>query len=347
MKIVLLHPQGGMGDLILSYPVIHTFREAYPRGEIVVVTPPGLEEVIGLNPEVSRVISLAPGIKSALRLANYFREERIDIGCALWSTALTALALRLGSVPIRIGQGGRFFYSFLFTHSVQVRSAGGDEESHWVECLLDYPRALGIQPGNKDIRLDIPEAALRKAERLLQEAGVSKFEGMAVLHCGKGEDLQKRGWPFEKFARVADKLIQQGCDVVLTGNQKEIPLVETVRSFMQEKGYSIAGETDFLTLGAVLKLAKLIICPDSGPMHLAAAVGTPVVALFLMQKDFPSRWGPWGVPSRIIRPQSFPCQRSCTKENCRDFRCVQEMPVDEIVQSALDLMRSPVVEFSG
>jgi ADP-heptose:LPS heptosyltransferase len=125
----------------------------------------------------------------------------------------------------------------------------------------------------------------------------------------------------------------------LTGSAKEIPLVEAVIARMNLKGYSIAGKTDFQTLAAVLKKAKIMICPDSGPMHLAAAVGTPVVALFAIKKDFPERWKPWGVKSAIIRPSQFPCSPWCTKENCSDFKCFQILSPKAIVEAALDLAK--------
>lgn len=342
MNIALFHPGGGMGDLLLTYPVIRAFRDAYPGGNILYVTSPGMEEIIRMNPLVSEVISLPEGISAALHLAGELNQRKINIACALWTTARIAWLLKLASIPVRIGQGERIFYSFLFTHQVKVRSAYGDLRSHWVECLLDYPRSLGLNPQNKEIRVELSSSLTAKTKAFLNQQGIADTDSVIVIHCGKGEKVFERGWPVQQFALLGDLLAEKGVEVVFTGSHKEVPMVEAVCKGMKHSGHSVAGMTDFSTLASILQLARVVICPDSGPMHLAAAVGTPVVALFLMKNDFPERWAPWGVPSTVVRPDSFPCRTWCTKESCPDFLCYQKLPVEEIVNAANHLLQRAV-----
>lgn len=332
-SIAILQPHGGMGDLILSYPVVNVFAEAYPDHQILYVTPPGLEDVIRANPKVHEVSSLKPGYGVAFALAKELKNKKVEIACALWSTFRIALMLKLASIPIRIGQDGRFFYSHWFTHRVPVRSALGDTKSHWVECLLDYPRSIGLSPRDKSIIIRDTPPIFPKII-----SGVSSI----VIHPGKGENVLKRGWPLDFFAELADRLIRHGFEVVFTGSPREIELVNAILAKMKGKATSVAGKTDFKQLAALLKGANCVICPDSGPMHVAAAVGTPVVALFAMKSDFPNRWAPWGVPQKIIRPQTFPCQDSCTKENCQNFLCFQSLNVNEVEKAVLELAGSKV-----
>ncbi|MCL5054702.1 MAG: glycosyltransferase family 9 protein [Firmicutes bacterium] len=338
-KILILHPHGGMGDLILSYPVIQTFHDAFPDHSIVYITPPGLEEVIKAHPFVQEALPLKAGFISGQFLMNKVKKGEIKIACCLWTTSKIAWLLYLNRIPIRIGQGDRFLSSFLFTHKVKIRSAQGDTQTHWVEILLDYPRSLGLEPTNKQIRINPTQKAIENTAKLLQESGLNTQKPAAVIHCGKGENVIHRGWPLDLFAVIGDELTRAGFQVAFTGSKKEIPLVEAVIKKMNLPAFSLAGKTDFQTLAALLKQAKVVICPDSGPMHLAAAVGTPVVAIFAMQKDFPDRWKPWGVKSAIARPSQFPCRPWCTKETCSDFKCYQALSPQKIVEAALDLVK--------
>jgi ADP-heptose:LPS heptosyltransferase len=342
MSIFLLHPHGGMGDLLLSYPVIQAFAEAYPQKKIFYVTPPGLEEVVKVHPLVHRVLSYEAG-KSGASLLALMRESGIEIGCALWTTSHMAWLLYRSGAKVRIGQGGRFFYSFLFTHRVAVRSALGDSRTHWVECLLDYPRALGLNPKNKEIALLPSSQGKERLRFLFQYWKLSPQEPFVVIHSGKGEEVLHRNWPLQLFASIGDALTNHGFCVIFTGSKKEIPLVEGIQRHMKRPSFSFAGETDFQTLAALLQQAKVVICPDSGPMHLSAAVGTPVVALFAMKKDFPNRWAPWQVDHCIIRPKKFPCRFWCTKENCPDFRCYHALSAEEIVACALKLAKESAI----
>lgn len=336
--IAILHPHGGMGDLLLSYPVIQAFAEAHPESRILYVTPPGLEDVVRFHPGVYEVFSLRPGIFSALSLSKKLRDWKTDVACMLWTTGRLAWCVRKAGIPIRIGQAGRMFYSFLFTHQVRVRSANGDTDSHWVECLLDYPRAVGLNPKNKTITLFLPDSAEEEIEGVLESQGLSLQTPMVAMHCGKGEDVLRRGWPLELFAQAADEVAEKGFAVVFTGSAQEISLVESIRRIMRGKSYSLAGRTDFVTLAAFLRKVRVMICPDSGPMHVAAAAGTPVVAIFAMQKDFPKRWAPWGARHKILRPDHFSCRPWCTKESCPDFRCYREISAGEIAKAVENLL---------
>lgn len=340
-RAVVVHAGGGIGDLILSFPVIGAFREAYPEIELFYVTRPEMTGVASAHPGVTQALGLSPGIRETLRVAQLLRKKKVEAGCALWTTAQSAWLLKLTGARIRIGQGDRLLYSFLFTHRVRVRSTQGDTDSHWVECLLDYPAQIGLRPRNPSIELPVPDHALEEARALLLRQGAVASSPLLVVHCGKGEDVLDRGWPVDLFARAADDLARAGFQIVLTGSSREVPLVERVRAAMKLRGFSVAGKTDFLTLAGLLKLARVAVVPDSGPMHLAAAVGTPVVALFAMKKDMPKRWAPWGVPHVVARPDSFPCRRECTKETCSDFRCYRLLKPETLVTAALELSSRP------
>lgn len=336
--VAILHPHGGMGDLILSYPVISAFAEAFPNQPIIYATPPGMEDVVRAHPAVAEAVPLDSGIPAALKLAGVLRKKQIKIGCALWTTARAAWLLALSGAPIRIGQGGRMLSSFLFTRRVNVRSARGDTQSHWVECLLDYPRTVGAEPRDKTIAISPTAEGLQAAKRLLRELGASLDSPVVVIHPGKGEKVLERGWPAALFAHIGDELANRGFTVVFTGGRGEVQLADRILAGMKAPGYSAAGKTNFETLAALLSFSKVLICPDSGPMHLAAAVKTPVVAIFAMEKDFPKRWAPWEVEQRIIRPESFPCRQWCTKETCPDFLCYNALEPKPIVRAALELM---------
>jgi ADP-heptose:LPS heptosyltransferase len=102
---------------------------------------------------------------------------------------------------------------------------------------------------------------------------------------------------------------------------------------------SLAGETrDVRCLAAVIERATLFVGLDSGPMHLASTLGVPVVGIFALKSDMPSRWGPYGAPNRVVRTGGWQCLLQCTKERCRDFECLSKIDVRGAVQSADELL---------
>ena len=158
--------------------------------------------------------------------------------------------------------------------------------------------------------------------------------------------LEQGRWPVEVFACWARALREElGARLVLTGGPDEVDLVGSVASLAGVPVLNLAGRTDLPTLAALARRCAVFVCPDSGPMHLAAVLGTPTVGIYALDEDFPDRWAPLGAPARIVRPSGRCCPPGCRKATCPDFHCYRAVPTEQVVQAVRDLLARPRAGF--
>jgi ADP-heptose:LPS heptosyltransferase len=277
------------------------------------------------------------------RWANLLKSRGYSVALLLWSTSRWAWTLRWSGIPRRVGQDSRLLYSFIFTHKVRVRSEHGDVESHWTDILLDYPRALGLDPSPPVVAYPVSQEARQTAAALLEQVDMSGRKGPLIgFHSGKGLPLGPDRWPVAHFARLAREL-QERLDarLILTGGPAEVEIVQGVTLGLRKPFLNLAGRTELPVLAALAERCDVFVCPDSGPMHLAAAVGTPVVGIYALDEDFPRRWAPFGVPYRVIRPPRPACHPGCQKPTCPDFVCYLKVDPSGVAAAAEELLRRP------
>ncbi|MDB5240719.1 MAG: glycosyl transferase family protein, partial [Spirosoma sp.] len=166
---------------------------------------------------------------------------------------------------------------------------------HEVIRQLELVGAIGATTTNLSLSLYLPSGAREQAEQALRSAGVDGFSPWLLLHPGVSEE--KRRYPAIAFIKVARQLIQQGFQVVLTGSRSEQAYVESIRQQIGTQAYNLAGLLDLPTLAALIAEAPVLIANNTGPVHLAAAVGTPIVVLYA--KTNPQHT-PWQVPNRVL-----------------------------------------------
>lgn len=148
---------------------------------------------------------------------------------------------------------------------------------------------------------------------------------------------ETKHWRNERFVRVADQLLNRGLAVVFSGGPQDVQGIERIRAAMTGKAVSLAGRTTLKELAALYERVDVLITTDTGPMHLAAAAGTPVVALF--GPTAPWRTGPFGSGHKILRAE-LACS-PCLKKRCdRDNQCMSQITVDQVVQAALAVLKS-------
>lgn len=343
-NILVMKPYGGLGDLLLSTPVMHSLKEEFPRARLTVMAREAFVDVVEGNPKVDRVIPVPAdftrGFKNFSRQLSLVREGSYDLALVLWTSAREAYLLTLAGIPLRVGQAGRLMYSFLFTHRVERRSDRGDEESHQVETLLDYVRVLGIEPKNRELDFFIPPQAQAHADSMLEEMGIGRDDFLIGFNCTKGLPVTPGQWPVEKFSSFARSLAGHfGAKMIFTGTNGEKAIVDAVMSGLSGPFYSMAGKTTIKEAAALIRRCRLFVSPDSGPMHIAAALKVPVVGIYGLKGDYPRRWAPYNCPHRIVRLQEIPCQDRCIKETCQRFRCYEAIPDGMVVQAADSLIQ--------
>lgn len=289
---VLIVRRDNIGDLVCTTPLIDALRARFPQGRIAAAVNTYNAEVLARNPALEAVFAyeklkhrtrpLIPYLLERRRMSAALRAERFD--CVLVPSA-TPQALRLA----RAARAGRV---------IAPQPAAGDAR-HEVERTFELGRQLGVAGAPGPMRV-FPDA--ERTAQLAKELGSGPF---VAVHISARRPAQR--WQREKYADLIKRLSAETKVILLWApGSKDDPRHpgddETARELSRVATSIPVATPDLRTLVAALSLAELVVCPDGGAMHLAAALGKRVVALF---GDSPvERWRPWGVPHRVVRPES-------------------------------------------
>lgn len=334
-----------IGDVILSLPMVSALRASFPAARISILlrsyTKPLAEGYPGLD---GILLSDDKGIEKPWgRILTELRREAFDTAIVVYPRFRLAALMVQAGIPRRIGTGYRW-YSFLFTDRVyEHRKTAQKHEAEYNLALLE---PLGCEvPKVIPLHLPVGERELNEAHRLLEGLGINMQDPIAVLHPGSGGSA--REWPARHFASLAEALVRDGFEVVITGGPGEAGLAHEVASAAGQGVKALTGITNLKVLAAVLKQAAIVVGNSSGPLHIAAAVGTPVVGLFPpMLACSPVRWGPLGVRNHVFVPDKSMCPR-CRGGACRGNECMELIHPHEVLQAVRRLVSSLQPKVSG
>ncbi len=347
-RVLIVHTWGGLGDLISTSPLAEALKQRFPDADVTVWASATHASVLQDHPYIDRTWTASPR-EPVRQLLRQIREARYDLALFPWATGRQAWLIWLAAVPGRVGPTRRFGYSFLFTHRVPVRTEAGDTRSPWVDVQLDYARALGWAGTSPRPRIQLTRAEREAARAWLAGQGFSPDDVLCALHIGKGLRLDHVRWPIDRFVDIGRQLATGlGVRILLTGTANERGLAERVASGIGPPAVNLAGRTaDLRLLCGVIDRCAAVVGIDSGPMHVAAALGVPVVSLFPLRSDCPPRWRPYGVDNRVVRTASWRCPLDCVKERCRDFECLLHLDVDQAVSGARELLPGGIGRLSA
>jgi ADP-heptose:LPS heptosyltransferase len=331
-RALLVAAGGGIGDTLLAGVVAHALRSQFAHVDALVL--PAHRAIAEHDPAIERVHVLASPVPTAEDL----RGMAFDAAVVTWATFTTAAVPALAQIPVRVGQARRL-YSPLFTKRVTVRSERGDHTTHWTQILLDYARAIGCDDPVARPAFVPTAADGAAADALLQARAI---EGpFALLHPTRGLSAQRARWPAAGFIALARALRERDAiPLLVTGTTGDAPVADAIARGAD--AISIAGATSIGTYAALAQRARYVVAMDSGPMHVAAAVGAPTLGIFALQSDEPDRWAPLGPHTAVVRAV-YPCPPEHRKETCPDFACVRHLDIAGIV-SALDGLRASIIE---
>ena len=330
-----------VGDAVMSLPALEVLRSKFPQSEIVLVSKPWVSEVYLNHPAVRRQIVYDPdgqhrGPQGFWKLVQTLRAERFDLAILLQNAFHAAWMAWLAGIPRRIGyaRDGR---SFLLQQPVEVPppSAYGHQAYYYLQLLfraglIDKPERV------KEIHLQVVDSEKQWANRYLSALSLGGPRFLVGLNPGASFGPAKR-WPAERFAALADRLIGAlDADVLIFGSREERPLAEEIAHAMEHTPAVVAGETTLRQLMALQAQCRLIVTNDSGPMHLAAALGVPLVAIFGSTDERAT--GPLGSPIRIVKDR-VECSPCGLRECPIDFRCMRNITVDDVYRAALQLVK--------
>ncbi|CUU07387.1 ADP-heptose:LPS heptosyltransferase [Candidatus Kryptobacter tengchongensis] len=311
-----------IGDVILTLPVVNALKEFY-GAKITFLASEYTAEILEGHRAIDEVMLYKPD-ENVFQLAKRIKQKNFDLAVVVFPIFKVALALWLARVPVRVGTGYRFFSLFFNKKVFEHRKYA---EKHEVEYNLNLIRALGVEV--KEIKFDIfiPNYAFENVQKLLIENGLNN-ESYIVVHPGsKGSarDLKP-----EKFRELVKKLSEEGFKIILTGSKSEKQLVHFVGNGLKNV-YDLAGLLNLKELSALIKNASLFISNSTGPIHVASALGTPVIGFYPPIKVMsPRRWGPYTANRIIFIPNvPFECKK-CIGEKCKFFDCMDLINIDDV-----------------
>jgi heptosyltransferase-2 len=322
-----------IGDVLLSTPVVEALRLKFPAAYIAILVSKGAKEVVDANPFLNEV--LVDEGERASRLAEKLRVKRFDTAIVLHPTPRLAWALSRAGIPVRVGTGYRG-YSFLFTKRVYEHRRTAVR--HELEYNLSLAEALGASLKDPQPKVFLSPDDKRWAKERLDKAGVREGERLVGIHPGSGGTA--RDWRPECFGELGEKIQKElGARIIVTGAKEERRLADVVASRMSKPPIMVTGETSLKQLSAILEKESVFVSNSTGPMHLAAAVGTKVVAMFPpIRACSPRRWGPWGKGHKVIVPRVPEC-KTCVETKCRYCDCMDRITVDEVFTAVKEALK--------
>jgi len=272
IKRILILRLDRIGDIVLSTPAIKATREYFPEVHIAVMVKEEYKDLLINNPDINEVIGYKPLWN--FRFIGELRSRKFELVVDLimdWNYK-SALLAYLSGAPYRVG----------YDHS--------REKKHLVENTLDVIRKLGIVPGEDKPQLHVASQDSAFVKDLLLSQGINQGEDLVGIHLGGYYPSQR--WSIERFASVSDEIIRKyNTRVVFIGGPKEGDLIDKAMGLMQGKAIAIK-DFSLAHLVALIQRCQLLICNNSGPLHIACAVGVPTIST--MGPTLPWRWWPIG-----------------------------------------------------
>lgn len=321
-----------VGDVIFSTPFIRAIREAHPEAHIACLLHPRCKEVLESNPQLDEIIIYDEEGKhkspfGKAMLISQLRKKNFDTAFILHRSFTKALITYLAGVKNRIGYHTKH-RSVLLTKAIEEPS----DELHKVEYFLNIARSCGIRPRDNTYEFFIENSDRKTVSNFLQDNGITEMDVLVVL-CPGGNWDPKR-WPKENFAKLADLLVEKtGAKIVIPGANKDLRLAEDIKKMMKHQPVIACGRTNLKELGALLERASLVIANDTGPMHLAVAMKTKVIALF--GPTSPHITGPYGRGNHRVLFRNETCEVPCYNLTCVDNRCMAAIKVEDVLKEAV------------
>jgi heptosyltransferase-2 len=331
---VLVIGPNWIGDAVMSTPALANLRRELPKAKIDLLIPRHVAPLFEEHPAIDRVMIRDDREPWPSRLASLWALRRHRYGAAILlpNSLRAALYGWLAGSPVRVGYAtdGR---GWLLTHPVAPDS--DREPTHQVGAYLRLVGALGLPVVEQRPVLAVTVRAEAEAERLWDAHGLRHDEPVIGICPGAAFGPSKRWWP-ARFAALADRLIAEGgWRVVFFGSPHETALVEQIRALMVHEATSLAGRDTLDSFVALAARCAVMITNDSGSMHIATAVGTPVVSLF--GPTDPRRTAPKGAAATVLH-HDLPCS-PCFRMTCpyADHPCMRLIEVDDVYRAVLDI----------
>jgi heptosyltransferase-2 len=318
-----------IGDTIMALPALDGLRAALPDARIDALARSWVAPLLKGQPSLTHVLSYDAQrrYRDLLSVADRIRSQRYDLALLLSNSFRSALLALLGGARARVGYSsdGR---SWMLTHS--VRRDGRACSLHMVEYYLEILRAMGIKPVQSAPKLWVSHEQSLCAAQIFKHNGIKESRPVVGILPGAQNSVAKM-WLASRFARLADLIVENlNASVAFFGGAGDSDRIEAIRRQMRSPSVNLAGQIPLEALGAALQRCRVFVTNDTGPMHVASAVGTPVVAIF--GPTDPRITAPYSGAQSIIQA-NVPCA-PCGKRQCnRDLECMKAISTEDVLRA--------------
>jgi heptosyltransferase II len=341
---ILVRSTNWLGDAVMSVPALQHLREHFPEAYISILAPSWVAALYGREPFCDELIPYEPrrgfhDLREKWRIASELRHRSFDCAILLQNAFEAAAVVRAARIPVRIGyaRDGR---SWLLSHAIPVPQAG-ETPRHQRFYYLELLKRAGLirsYSSDSSIRLSGARVAAQAGRNRFQSVGI--YAGVVGVSPGAAYGGAKR-WLSDRFAEAAVAIARgRNASIAVFGSKDEASICELVVQRIEAAAQpciNFAGTTGLAEFIELAAACDVYLTNDSGPMHIASAVGVPTVAIFGATDD--EATGPTGAHSRVLR-QPVACSPCLLRECPIDHRCMTRVSVEQVVEAALSLVET-------
>ncbi len=333
---ILVFELNWLGDIIFSFPLLRVLSKSFPEARITCAVVKRYAELLERNPWVHSVVVVPErmGILSLPRIVGFvrrIRKENYDMCFFLKPSRTKGMMAAAAGIPVRIGHSGK---KASLTMSVEVPSG----TAHRADQILALAGALGVEKADGTYEYFLSPGDRSEADRILTRAGSAGNLRRVALNPG-GNWAAKR-WPEERFVELGSMILDAFNDVeiVVTGSPADRCLANSVAGRIgTERCFSAAGKTGMNSLAAVFAGCVLAVSADSGPLHLASAVGVPTIGIF--GPTSPEITGQRGRGMNVVIRKPVDCHVPCYVETCdKENVCMKAIEARDVFKAAAKIL---------
>lgn len=337
---ILIMRTDRMGDVLLTTPAIAALRDAFPQASLSLLVRPQTRDLVADHPALHEVLvddrtQTHRGIMGFWKLVRQLRSKQFDLAIVFHTKRRTNALAFLADIPYRLGYRNAK-WGFLLTHGLKDHRHLG--EKHERDYCLDVLKPLGIQTENHSLYISIQAVSEEWAEAWLKEEFLTIQDKIISVHPGASDPTKM--WPPQYFAAVMNKLSDHlAYPMVLVGEKALQPVAAEILSQTRGRVIDLTGRTSVSQLVSLIKRSHLLISNDSGPVHVAEALGTPVVAIFTRNEPGinPERWQPLGEKARVV-VAPYAGQRSFASGKIKVPAFLNSISPDEVLHAVDSLL---------
>ena len=348
-KRILLVKPSSLGDIVHTLPVVHALKRNNPESSIGWIVQESFASLLERDPAVDTVypihipstsdpqagrfaylqaftatMTTLKGLRGELRQAPY------DLILDLHASFRSGLLGRTNPGGVRVGfRGARELNTWFQNQLLTVP----DSLQHALEKNLLFCNHLACDVAAEDFHMCCNGEDTDAVQAFLRLHSMADEDG--IIYANPAARWQTKFWPVRRWADLADRFYARGIQMVFGGSPQDVSYITSITQLMKTRALVAAGHLSLPQSVALIQRSSLYIGLDSGPMHMAALSGIPVVALF--GPTHPARVGPYGVENRIVRAEALDCLE-CRKRSCRNLRCMDDISVDRVFDAGVGLL---------